>query len=107
MNTGSFPVVGDAVLSYVSRGGSARPNTKYEKVVAKQTEGRGSSPTGKSAIRGSTMIHEANGPKCHIVSKLYSANAAEASATTRNVRVVPSAVGVGDFWKKRSYGTVY
>jgi|SRR6185437_5168685 len=105
MNTGDFPTVGDSVLSYVARNGSGKPNKG--KLVAKGTEGRGKSPTGTMAIRGSSKIQEAQGPRCCVKAKLYSANAAQASETQRNVRIVPSAAGVGDFWKKRQYGSVY
>jgi hypothetical protein len=35
---------------------------------------------------------------------LYEQNAASASETYRNVRLVPSAVGNRDFWLKRQYG---
>lgn len=35
---------------------------------------------------------------------LYAQNAAEASATQRNVRLVPSAIGNRDFYNKRQYG---
>lgn len=104
--TTSFPTVGDSVLSYVASGGSGKPSS-HTKVVAKQTMGRGKSPIGSAAIRGSSKIQEAQGPRCHVVAKLYKANAAEASAVQRNVRIMPSAAGVGDFWKKRQFGAVY
>lgn len=106
MNTGSFPVVGDSVLSYVGSGGAAK-KSKYTTAVPKSTMGRGSSPTGTTGSRSNTKIQEAQGPKCHIVSKLYESNAAESSATQRNVRVMPSAAGVSDFWKKRQFGQRY
>lgn len=105
MNTGDFPVVGDSVLSYVARGGCAKP--QRGKVTAKGTEGRGSSPTGTMAVRSSHKIQEAQGPRCCVKATLYKSNAAEASAVQRNVRIMPSAAGVGDFWKKRQYGSVY
>ena len=105
MNTGDFPTVGDSVLSYVARGGCGKPNKG--KLVAKGTEGRGKSPTGTMASRSSTKIHEAQGPRCTVKATLYKSNAAEASQTQRNVRIMPSAAGVGDFWKKRQYGSVY
>lgn len=96
----AFPTVGDSVLSYVGSGACTHP--QRGKLEAKGTMGRGASPTGTKSDRGATLIHEAMGPKCSIVAKLYQANAAESSATERNVRIMPSAVGVGDFWKARA-----
>lgn len=96
----SFSTVGDSVLSYVGNGTCKQP--LRGSLEAKQTMGRGRSPIGSSAIRGNTQIHEAMGPKCCVVATLYKPNAAESSATERNVRIMPSAVGVGDFWKART-----
>jgi hypothetical protein len=96
----AFAAVGDNVLSYVGSGSPSRP--QYGTLEAKGTMGRGSSPTGTKANRGATMIKEANGPKCTITGVLYKANAAEASATERNVRIMPSAASAeSDFWKAR------
>lgn len=100
-STSNFPTVGDSVLAYVGTGAACR-TSKYTIAVPKQTMGRGSSPTGKKANRSSSLIHEANGPKCTIVATLYKANAASANDTERNVRIMPSATGVGDFWKARN-----
>lgn len=101
---GDFPMMGESLLQHICNLSGER--SPYTKVVGKKTMGRGASPTGKYAKRGSTMIHEANGPKCTIVATLYKANAAEASATERNVRIVPSTVSRPDagFWGKREYG---
>ena len=106
MSKSDFPTVGNSVLSYVGCGGAAK-RSKYTIPVSKGTMGRGSSPTGKAAIRGSNKIEEASGPRCTVVAKLYEKNAAEASNSQRNVRLMPSAAGVGDFWKKRQYGSRY
>jgi hypothetical protein len=107
MNSGSFPTVGDSVLSYVGSGACAK-KSKYTKLVAKETMGKGKSPTGKAAIRGSSKINEANGPKCQVVAKLYKANAADAGMQTRNIRIMPSCCGVSDFAKARTEaGSVY
>ena len=106
MDTGSFPTVGDSVLAYVGKGAASRP--KRGRLEAKQTMGRGSSPTGTVGKRSNYKIKEANGPKCHVVSKLYAANAADAGLQTRNVKIVHSAAGVTDFQKARSAaGSVY
>ena len=37
---------------------------------------------------------------------LYAQNAAEASQTGRNVRILPASTGNRDFWYKRQYGQV-
>lgn len=95
----SFPTVGDSVLSYVGHGACTKPSKGT--AVAKQTMGRGSSPTGTKADRSNKM-RESTGPKCHIVAKLYESNAATANDQMRNVRLLPSAAGSGDFWKARS-----
>lgn len=100
--TTSFPTVGDSVLSYVGSACAAKPSNKHVQVVPKGTMGRGKSPTGTMASRSSTKISEADGPRCCVKATLYQANAAEASATTRNVKIMPSATGESDFWKARS-----
>jgi len=98
--TTSFPTVGDSVLSYVGTGGAAK-RSGYTIEMPVHTMGRGKSPTGTTGKRGSSMISEADGPKCTIVSTLYKANAAEASATARNVTIMPSRAGISDFWRAR------
>lgn len=99
--TTSFEKMGDNIASNVlNMSGKSSP---YTMTRPKNTQGRGASPTGKSAIRGSTMIHEANGPACTIKATLYKANAAEASATQRNVRLLPAVMGEQAF-KPGSYG---
>lgn len=105
INTGSFPTVGDSVLSYVGKGSCSKP--QRGRLEAKNEMGRGSSPTGVKKNRSNVKIQEHQGPRCHVVAKLYQSNAAEASAVTRNVHVISSATGVSDFWKKRQFGTVY
>src|ERR1700683_2554440 len=90
----TFEKVGDNIGKHVlnmSRG------SRYTMTEAKKTEGRGSSPTGTSGQRSTSMIHEANGPKCHIDQKLYKSNAADAGMQTRNVRIMKAAVGDNDF----------
>ena len=99
---GSFSVMGTSVPQSVMN--VSKGNSKYTTSVPKKTMGRGSSPTGTTGKRGAVKINEANGPKCHIVSTLYKRNAAAASETQRNVRVMPSAIGNRDFWSKRQYG---
>jgi len=96
-----FGTVGDSPLSYVGDG-KASSSSKYTKSMPKGTMGRGSSPTGRAGNKGSSLIKEANGPKCSVQTTLYKANASDANMTQRNVYTVPSAAGVGGFWKERS-----
>lgn len=98
--TTSFPTVGDSVLKFVGNGGAAK-RSSYTIDMPVNIMGRGSSPTGATGNRSSTKINEANGPKCSVVAKLYASNAAESSATQRNVKIMPSATGSGDFWRAR------
>lgn len=104
-----FPKMGTSVLSAVVNVSGKR--SSYTKMVPKKTEGRGASPTGVKKDRGSTLIHEANGPSYHITATLYKANSAEASKQLRNTKLVgtvierPDHVGSGKtFWEKRTYG---
>jgi hypothetical protein len=107
-----FPMMGESVLSHVMCSGSAKPGP-YTTSVARKTMGTGKSPTGSTGgSKNHTEIHEANGPACHVQHSLYRANAAEASATQRNVRIVPSVVprqdrkgSAGTFWAKRQYAS--
>lgn len=57
-------------------------------------------------LDGATANHrqgvmEPHGASFKISATLYKQNAAEASATQRNVRLVPSAIGNRDFWASR------
>lgn len=88
--------IGKSVLN-MSRG------SRYTMSIDKKTEGRGSSPTGTTGKRSSTVIHEANGPKCHIDQTLYKANAADAGAQTRNVKIMKPAIGDRDFRSRSTY----
>lgn len=99
----AFPTVGDNVIAHVMGSSSAR-SSRYTTTVAKKTQGRGASPTGTTGHRGNTKINNANGPKCHIQTTLYKANAAESSATTRNVKIMSNTIDRSGFWSKRQYG---
>lgn len=74
--------------------------------------GHGGTVTGPVGMLGPVTakvrptIPERLGAKLHPTAVLYQQNAAEASAVTRNVRKVPSAVGNRDFYLKRQYGQV-
>lgn len=94
------PTVGDSVLSYVGTGQCARPS-KYTKAEPRGTQGRGVSPTGVKTNRRDVM-KDYDGPACHVKTTLYKANAAQASATERNVKLMPSRAGVSDFWRARA-----
>lgn len=98
--TTSFATVGNSVLSYVGNGCAAK-RSGYTISVPVETMGRGKSPTGMTGKKGNNLIHEADGPKCTITGTLYSANAAEASMSQRNVKIMPSASGETDFWRAR------
>ena len=105
----AFPKMGDSLVEHlINTSGNRSP---YTQTTPKKTMGRGSSPTGKAAVRGRTMIHEANGPSFHISTTLYKQNAAEASATQRNTRILPPCIhredgtgSAGTFWDKREFG---
>jgi hypothetical protein len=104
-----FPLMGeDVVHQVVNVSGNRSP---YTKEVPKQTMGRGKSPTGVMASRGRSVINEAHGPRCYIQETLYHANAAESSATERNVKIMPKSMSRPDtggalsgFWAKREFG---
>lgn len=110
INTKSdFPTMGDSLVkSVLNLSGKRSP---YTKTMPKGTMGRGSSPTGKYAYRSHTMIHEANGPHCHVQATLYKANSSEANDTLRNTKMMPKAMerpdrvgSAKDFWSKRMFG---
>lgn len=97
---GSFPTVGTSVAtSVVNQSGAPSKNTKS---VPKKTQGRGASPTGAKANRQG--VQERLGAKLAPQATLYAQNAAEASATQRNVVTVQSAIGNRDFYLRRQYG---
>lgn len=97
----SRPTMGDKPLNSIMCKGGHADRSRYTISEPKKTMGRGASPTGTAGKKGRSMIHEANGPACHVSATLYKRNAAEASATERNVRILPSAIGNRDFWDKR------
>ena len=98
-----FPKVGEDVASHVMNLSGQR--SPYTTTVGKKTMGRGSSPTGRYAKRGSSLIHEAHGPCFHIKATLYAQNAAAASDVERHVKIVPSRISHPDagFWSSRQY----
>lgn len=109
VTTTNFPKMGDSLAeNLVNMSGQRSP---YTKMVPKKTMGRGASPTGVAGHRSGYMIKEAHGPCFRIKSVLYKQNAAEASATLSNTRMMRVAVpredrvgSASDFWTKRQYG---
>lgn len=99
MYSNDFPQVQDDVLGYVGNG-IPQPNLRG-KLVPKGTQGRGSSPTGTNATR-SNKLRQGDGPRCYIQEQLYESNAADASSQPRELKIMPSAAGVSDFWAARS-----
>jgi len=100
-----FPTMGEDVIKQVCNL-SGKPS-QYTMSVPRKTMGRGSSPIGSTGgVKSHKEIHEAHGPAFTVKATLYHQNAAEASTTLRNVRIVPTVVGNRDtgFWAKRQYG---
>lgn len=102
VQTGSFPTVGKNVAAHavtrtptIAKGGG---------LVRKKNSKGGALESATASHRAG--IQEKLGAQLHPTATLYKQNAAEASATQRNVRTVPSAVGNRDFWYKRAYGQV-
>lgn len=98
--TTSFPKVGKNVAAHVT----AR---KPERGTAVK---RGGASGGM--LEGATANHRANiqeslGAKLRPSATLYAQNAAEASTTLRNTKVVPSKAGIGDFYMRRGYGQTF
>jgi hypothetical protein len=94
----SFSKVGEGIpKTVVNRSGAPSPKTTP---VPKTGNSKG------GAIENATAKHRSGkleklGAKYAPQAKLYKPNAAESSATERNVRLMPSAVGNRDFWDKR------
>lgn len=101
--TTTFEKMGDNFGAHVMNlSGAPSP---YTTSVGKKGGGKSVQTSGKNAIKGRTMIKGANGPACHIKATLYAPNAASAGEQTRNIRILPSAVGSRDF-SPSSYGKV-
>lgn len=100
--TTHFEKMGESLVQNVVNLSSER--SPYTTTVPRKTQGRGASPTGVKKNKGAYQIREAHGPQFHISATLYAANAAEASTTQRNTRVMRAAVGDRDFWSARQFG---
>jgi hypothetical protein len=88
--TTTFEKMGDDFGAHVMNLSGA-PSPYTQKTATRP--GKKVQPSGKASTRGSSMINEANGPACTIKATLYAANAAAAGEQTRNVRILPSAIG--------------
>lgn len=95
--TTSFEKMGDSIVSHVLNLSGQR--SSYTMSVPKKSGGKSVQTSGK-ANRSATMIHEANGPKCHVVATLYKANAVQANDVTRGIRLLKPAKGDRDFSPK-------
>lgn len=96
-----FEKVGDQVAANV--GLSARGPQRGKLVKKGNSKG--------GMLEGATAAHRANvqerlGPQFQPKVTLYAQNAASATETQRNTRIVQSAVGNRDFYLKRQYGQV-
>lgn len=96
----TFPKMGDDIVNSVVGSVMARqsPNTIS---VAKKGPTGGSEP---ATANHKSNISERGGASLHPTATLYKQNAAEAGATMRNTRMVPSAIGNRDFYARRQYG---
>ena len=100
INTGSFPTVGTGLAAPVNASGAPSRNT----TLAAKHGASGGMLEGATANHRAAVLNEPNGPQHRITATLYAPNAAEATATQRNVRIVPSALGNRDFWDRRNNG---
>lgn len=57
--------------------------------VTKKGSGKSDSPAGGTSHRTPVLIRHGNGPKPITVKRIWAGNAAEATATSRNVRIMP------------------
>jgi len=103
--TTTFETVGEDVGKHILNCSGQR-NNPYTITTARKGGGKSVQASGTKANRGRTQIAEANGPACTIKATLYHANAAEASATLRNTRIMKPAVGDRDFRSRSIYGMV-
>lgn len=102
----SFPTMGDKWMKHCMN--LVPGPSRYTTDVRRKNTASASGPAKTASHRGRTMIHEANGPKFHVVAKLYGSNAAAASQQQRNVRTLPPVIrrtdgtgSAGDFWSSR------
>lgn len=102
---------GDATQTTFEKMGDDIVNSVVGSVMARQSPNTISvprkGPTGSqepATANHRSQVLERHGASLHPTATLYKQNAAEASATMRNTRMVPSAIGNRDFYAKRQYG---
>ena len=98
--TTTFEKMGDSIIDQVVGNVMARQSPNTVSVARKGPTG-GQEP---ATANHKSNVLERGGASLHPTATLYKQNAAEASATMRNTRLVPSALGNRDFYAKRQYG---
>jgi len=96
----AFPTMGTSAAQVTP----VAPDPDHTTVVAKPGSGKNDGPDDAGSATHRSVSMERNGFKGAPQTTLYAQNAAEASATYRNVRLLPSAKGNSDFYYKRQYG---
>lgn len=86
--TSNFPKVGDeGITSHVVNISGQR--SPYTKVAGKEGFGKNDNPPNShKSNKGATLIRNANGPACRVVSKISYPNSPESGKTQRNVKRV-------------------
>jgi hypothetical protein len=96
--TSSFPTMGESLIGQIVNISGDR--TPYTKPMAKKGFGKsGTGDPGRKANRGRSMIRNANGPACHIVTTIAYPNSGEAGKTFRNMKRV---TGGNQFYSARA-----
>ena len=100
----SFEAMGDSGIpnEIVNMSGNRSPYTQMG--GPRGGAGKSDGPDSSDGIRKSVQIHEAHGPRLAPVTRIYEGNAAEATQSGRNVRLMNRTEG--DFWAKRTNGPV-
>jgi hypothetical protein len=96
--TSNFPKMGDdGMASVVNMSGN---RSAYTMPVGRKGPMNDDIGGGATSIKGSSVIHEAQGPRfAPVATSVY---AGEYAGTERSVHRVPSRTGVGDFWTSRA-----
>jgi hypothetical protein len=100
--TSNFPKMGDEGIPSSVVNLSARPSPYTEPQPRHRSGGADIPGAGDKANRGSTLIHNAQGPAPCKFATLYEQNAAVATEGQKNVRLMPRYAGDGGFWAKRA-----
>ena len=99
--TTNFAKMGTEASAVTNVSGAPSKNTKP---IKKSAHSKGGSPYPEQTKANRKGVLERNGFKGAPQTTLYAPNAQEASATFRNVRLMPSAIGNRDFYLRRQYG---